>query len=152
MPGKPYTETEFIKKFWSRVDKISDPQGCWLWTGCKASGAYGHVWYNGKMEKSHRMSYLLSGKTIPEGLELAHSEYCVGKKHCCNPDHLTPKTRSENARDRWRDGTMIYKLTEKQVDDIKTRTDKNQAELAKEYNVSFQLISQIINGVARIRG
>ena len=137
MPG------DFREKFFERIDKTSDPQGCWLWTRCKTSQGYGNVWYNGKMEKTHKVAYLLSGKTIPEGHELAHSGLCVGKKHCCNPDHLTPKTRSDNCKDKWRDGTMVYKITDSQVLEIRTRVDKNQSELAKEYGVSFQLISAI---------
>lgn len=140
---------EFREKFSERIDKISDPQGCWLWTKCKNSQGYGNVWYNGKMEKTHKIAYLLSGKTLPEGFELAHSEHCVGKRHCCNPDHLTPKTHSENMKDKWRDNTMPYKITPEQVSEIRTRTDKNQSELAKEYNVTFQLISAIRKNKSR---
>ena len=144
MPRK-YTEAEWEAAFWARVDMTSDPQGCWLWTGNKCPSGYGSLKWEGKTCKSHRVSYILTGHTVPEGLVLAHSEHCVGKRHCCNPDHLTPKTHSGNSTDMHRDGTMICKLTAEQVLDIRARIGQTQKEIAEEFGVDHTAIYKIIH-------
>jgi len=147
----PFTEEKFAEKFWERVDKTSDPSGCWLWTGGKSNTGYGEVNWKRKKTSTHRVSYLLTGHKIPEGLELCHSEHCVGKRHCCNPQHLTSKTVKENSADRIRDGTdqvgernPFVKLTETKVLQIRARADENQRILGEEFGISQQTISKII--------
>jgi len=139
----PYSEEDF----WAKVDMTSDAQGCWLFTGCKKAG-YGRMRYKGKQYLTHILAYILSGKTVPEGLQLAHSELCKGKKHCCNPDHLTPKTARENALDRHRDNSMTHaKLTAEQVLEIRDKYAKggiSHRKLAEEYKISQQNISRIL--------
>jgi hypothetical protein len=139
-----YTEEQITKRFWERVDKVSDPLGCWLWTGAKDTSKYGSIFWNGKMRSTHRLAYCLTGHTIPNGLELAHSENCKGKKHCCNPKHLTPKTRIENRLDRRRDGTN-GKLTPEQVIEIRQRLANGdlRKDLANEFKVEPSNISYI---------
>ena len=80
----------------SRVlDKISpEPNtGCWLWTGSLNRGGYGMLWAHNKRGLAHRMVYLMSGKTIPDGLQLDH---LCRVRNCVNPDHLRPVTQREN--------------------------------------------------------
>ena len=132
------------ERFWAKVDKTSDPQGCWLWTGFKDRCGYGNFRINSKIEKTHRVAYTLLGNTIPEGLHLAHSEHCVGKRHCCNPEHLTPKTAKENRMDMHRDGTIPCKLTAEQVLDIRSRVGQSCQELANEFGVYKSTISKIL--------
>jgi hypothetical protein len=145
--SKRFTKEQFITKFWEKVDKTSDPQGCWLWTAGKSCG-YGSVGYRAidptrATMPTHTVAYLLSGKIIPDGLELAHSEHCVGKRHCCNPDHLTPKTRQDNSLDKHRDNTMTNaKLTKEQVLFIRA-SDKCNVELASEFGCTKENISSI---------
>jgi hypothetical protein len=146
-----YSEEEFLSKFWERVDKISDASGCWLWTGSKTLKGYGKVMWNGKICSTHRVTYLLAGHTIPDNLDLCHSGLCIGKKHCCNPDHLIPGTRAENCADKVRDGTDCrgekhhsVKLTAQQVLEIRGRSTENQRKLAEEFGVKRVTISDII--------
>lgn len=146
-----YTEGQFAQKFWELVDKTSDPSGCWLWTGKKQYQGYGTVHWKGKKSITHRVAYFITGHTIPEGLVLAHSEHCVGKRHCCNPAHLTPKTTAENVADKWRDGTAqigekCYQaiLTEAQVLEIRERSNEIQMDLAKEFGIKQPTVSAII--------
>ena len=143
MPKK-YTEEEFIEAFWARVDKTSDPQGCWLWTGNKCPSGYGSVRWKRVTYNTHKIAYLLSGRSIPDKYYICHSEHCIGKRHCCNPEHLTAKTPSENNLDMHRDGTKWSKLTAEQVLDIRARVGQTHKEIAEEYNVSRGLISVII--------
>ena len=147
-----YSEKEFLSNFWEKVDKTSDASGCWLWTGCKNQYGYGSVKWNGKNQLTHRVAYLLAGHTIPEGLILRHSEHCIGKQNCCNPDHITPGTVAENHADMIRDGTSARgekqhsaKLTAPQVLEIRRRCTENRRELGEEFGVSGKNISAIIN-------
>jgi len=145
-----YSEEEFLSKFWEKVDKTSDASGCWLWTGYKSLG-YGRVKWNRKYQSTHRVAYLISGRTIPEGLILRHSENCIGKKHCCNPDHLTPGTVAENSADTIRDGTSLKGekhpkaiLTAQQVLEIRQRSTELQKDLAEEFGITQPHISDIL--------
>jgi hypothetical protein len=137
-------------KFWKNVDKTSDPQGCWLWTGYIRPDGYGFTRIDGKKTLTHRASYLLSGLTIPDDLHLCHSNFCVGKKNCCNPDHLTPQTQSQNMMDMHRDGTVSRprrKLTDAQVLEIRASVGKTHRQLAKDYGVGKGSITGILNRV-----
>lgn len=148
MPRK-YSDEIFEQKFWEKVDKTSDASGCWLWTGVKNNSGYGNVRWNRKMRVTHVVAYLLTGHTVSQELDLRHSEHCVGKKHCCNPDHLIPGTRSENMLDRHRDGTMTFaKVNSEQVLEIRRRLalGETHKDLAKEFGVCRSTISLINTG------
>jgi hypothetical protein len=149
MPRKPLTDEEFEDNFWSRVDMTSDASGCWLWTGSKDIDGYGIVCWKRKNRKTHVVSWLLTGHTIPEGLQLAHSGNCKGNPHCCNPEHLTPKTGRENILDKHRDGTMTKaKLNEQQVREIRRMLAEGelQRKIAKEFDVCQNTIWAISTG------
>jgi hypothetical protein len=131
--------------FWSKVNKTDT---CWLWTGSCHKDGYGEVRLLGKKYKCHRVSYILSGNTIPEGLILRHS---CRSKNCVNPGHLTPGTHKENAADKIRDGTLYCgekvntrKLTEEKVREIRARNTENRRLLGKEFGVSESTILRII--------
>lgn len=78
------------ERFWSKVDKT---ESCWLWRGGINENGYGRFWFEGGMRSAHRFSFVLDGGTIPDGLELDH---LCRVRHCVNPAHLEPVTRSEN--------------------------------------------------------
>jgi hypothetical protein len=77
----------------------SSPDGCWLWTASQDGGGYGILGVKeGKkmpMRKAHRVSYVLFVGPIPDGLDLDH---LCRVRHCVNPDHLEPVTRTVNIR------------------------------------------------------
>jgi hypothetical protein len=146
---RKYTDEIFEQKFWEKVDKTSDASGCWLWTASKIRNGYGHVRWKGSIRLSHIVAYIITGHTIPEGLELAHSEHCIGKRHCCNPAHLTPKTPRQNVLDRHRDGTMTWaKLNSEQVLEIKRRLalGETHTAIAKDFGMSRGTITKISSG------
>lgn len=72
---------------------VNPDTGCWIWTGTLSAGSYGSLFYEGRMQKAHRISWRISRGEIPDGLELDH---LCRVRRCVNPDHLEPVTRSEN--------------------------------------------------------
>ena len=86
--------------FWARVDKSND---CWLWTGARTSGGYGHFYTLGKDVYAHRYAYEISNGPVPSGpdgktLHLDHRVTCP--KNCVNPSHLRPTTPKQNSENR----------------------------------------------------
>jgi len=133
------------ERFWDKVDKT---ETCWLWTARKNRGGYGQFRVNGQIHTAHRVSWILSGRTIPEGHVIRHK---CRNKHCVNPDHLETGTQAENEADKIRDGTSNRgikhpkaKLTEEQVRQIRASADETQKCLAEEFGVSQTAISLII--------
>jgi len=116
---------------------------CWIWKGRKDVDGRGRVWGRGKDMLVHRLYWLLSGRTIPEGLVICHAIGC--SKACYNPDHLRPDTQSANELDKHADGTMHTKLTEDQVRSIRI-DERSQRVIADEYGVNHTTIGGIKSG------
>lgn len=100
-------EQKYIDRFWNKVDKDSDPNGCWLWTGgCRVG--YGACFIGkGLTSLSHRASWILTNGPIPEGLHVLHGDLCP--RNCVNSDHHRIGTAKENGEDRKRFGTKPRK-------------------------------------------
>jgi hypothetical protein len=81
-------------RFWRKVEVI--PNGCWLWTAGKFPNGYG-CFSLGVIPRrnvgAHRFAYEHFVGPIPEDKELDH---LCRVRHCVNPQHLEPVTRSEN--------------------------------------------------------
>ena len=86
----------FEDRFWGKVDKASDPDGCWLWLAGTARG-YGMIdlSHSRRRALAHRVAYELARGPIPDGLQLDH--LCRNPR-CVNPAHLDPVTCLENVR------------------------------------------------------
>lgn len=77
------------ERFWRRVRKTD---ACWDWTG-SISGGYGRIRVDGRRVQAHRLSYEMTGREIPAGMQLDH--LCRNTR-CVNPAHLEPVTPREN--------------------------------------------------------
>ena len=145
MPRKNnMTDSEMKEWLETQYELVDD---CWVWKGFKNQYGYGLIKRKEITYRVHRLFWLLSGRTIPEGLEMCHGP--CHNRACFNPDHLTPGS-AENCADKVRDGTWqggekcyLAKLTEEKVKAIRNST-KTQKALAKEYGVAESTISHII--------
>lgn len=68
--------------------------GCWLWMGRLDISGYGVVERSYKVLKAHRVMWLESGRSIPEGMVLDHM---CRVRSCVNPDHLRVVTTRQNS-------------------------------------------------------
>jgi hypothetical protein len=81
------------ERFWARVQR---GDGCWLWTGARRSNGYGtYSVGRGRTTTAHRVAFVLSGGTIPDGYQVDH--LCKNPQ-CVRPDHLEAVTPKENNR------------------------------------------------------
>lgn len=137
-------------KFWSKVDKESNPKGCWIWIGNKLPTGYGLFSFNKQTRYAHRYSYELANGPIPKGLFICHS---CDNPACCNPSHLFAGTQSENIQDAVNKGRHKHgafpgsknpssKLTEQDVLDIRSMPGPNRL-IAEKYGVSKYTIDEI---------
>lgn len=131
------------EKFWSLVNKTDS---CWDWAGTLWASGYGRFIFNGKSDRAHRVSWVLSGKSLlPEDCILHR---CDNRK-CCNPDHLFIGTRAENNYDktikgRQSKGEDFARAVLKETDIIEIRSSvKSIDELMVIYGVSWSHINNI---------
>ena len=140
--GKKLRDEKYVKI----SDTLShDGTPCVLWTG-GAEGGYGRTAIYGVSGlKVHILACTLgNGNVRPEGKEAAHK---CGNSLCVEPKHLYFATASENAKDKFKHGTLKTKLSEAQVAEIRELKKKgmSQTALAMKFDVSAAQISRVVN-------
>jgi len=147
------------ERFWKYVQKTDD-NGCWIWTGkSKTCFGYGLInlgGHNGKIEKAHRVSWILAYGNIPDGLFVCH--HCDNPP-CVRPDHLFLGTPADNNHDMQQKGRCdrvkrpkgerhwMAKLTNEQVLEIRAKYESDKPylrQLGVQYGVSLQTIHRIV--------
>lgn len=83
-----------MERFWSKVTK-SD--GCWEWTAHRDKKGYGSFGFSGKVQKAHRVAYILTFGELPDGAHILHS---CDNPSCVNPGHLRTGTHTDNMQDK----------------------------------------------------
>lgn len=82
-------------RFWSNVTGVSEPDGCWLWSGRVDGFGYGHFKNQKRSLKAHRVAWTLKRGPIAIGVTLDH---LCRTPRCVNPAHLEAVTNKENIR------------------------------------------------------
>ena len=131
-----------------------DSNGCHICTShVPDKHGYPHVWKNGRGHNLHRVLYEEKHGPLPEGILVRHA--CDVRK-CINLEHLISGTVKDNAIDRKERGRnntprgearSDAKLTQEQVDYIRTHSKSSQRELAELFGVNQSTISRIKRGL-----
>lgn len=133
--------------------KVIKKRGCWSWKGATAHFGYGSMNVNGKMDRAHRISWVLHNGPIPKGMLVLHK---CDNPPCANPKHLYLGTQSDNIKD-------AYKRNRKSQEGVKNNSaklnsekvmairelygsgGKLQKDLALMFGVNQQCISLVVN-------
>ena len=86
-----------IERFWQQVDKPTEDEKCWQWTGRPEGCGYGQIRAGGVKKMAHRVAYELLVGEIPTGLEVDH---LCHNRTCVNPKHLRLQDRQQNCQNR----------------------------------------------------
>jgi hypothetical protein len=118
----PSNVSEADRLEWYKNNACDIVDTCWLWSKEIGADGYGRVKYKGQKHMSHRIMWMLANNKNTSDLEqlkqngLVIRHICPAdkpNKACCNPEHLTTGSRSENAID-----SANYSLSYKYHEDI----------------------------------
>jgi hypothetical protein len=141
-------------RFWSKVDRREDSE-CWPWIAFRDVNGYGRfrLTRTDDVMLAHRVSWLLSIGSIPQGMDLLHG---CNNPACVNPAHLRTGTAKENMADRKAIGRYyigennpVAKLSDASVAAIRSEPGSNR-QMAARFGVTRQHISKIRSGQRRM--
>lgn len=133
------------------IDRTSSDRGCWLWTGAKTRGGYGHFSIQRRVVRVSRiMLHLYLGLDL-RGPWLAR--HTCDNPPCCNPAHLVAGTQQQNVEDMWQRNRGLLgermatsKITERDVKEIRRRdaAGEGSSAIARDYPISYEQVRRII--------
>lgn len=95
---------ELMSRLWSKVDKVSNQNGCWIWTRSKSKKGYGQFGIGRNQFLVHRILLTLKESRCIDGFLACH--HCDNPS-CVNPDHLWVGTTQENTLDMLKKGRSL---------------------------------------------
>lgn len=162
-----------VALFEAKVDRVTTPEGCHLWTASRCRGGYGNFGADTqgvrRHMKAHRFAWEIAHGPIPEGMDVCH--HC-DVPACVRVEHLFLGTHADNMADMMNKGRHVArsgdrhgarthperilrgeliggaKLTEADVREIRERrfAGEKQPALAAAFGVTQSLISIITLG------
>lgn len=161
MTTSKYT-SEFVARFWSRVDKSQGKDACWIWAAGRNADGYGSIRIPAIGTRSaHRIAWELINGELSAGQQVLHNCPNGDNPSCVNPHHMFLGDPLANAHDRDSkgrrtppkgEGHASHKLTDKQVAEIRRlRNEEHLAfrEIGRIFSVSDTHIRRIIKRVNR---
>jgi hypothetical protein len=170
MKAYPKLKEKDVKRFWDKVDKNgpipdqSNPHyaglgNCWMWTAGKDTHGYGNFQMIDKILLSHRVAWILTKGSIPEGSG-PHGT-CImhrcDQRACCNPAHLQSGSNRDNVLDKiakgrdrspYGDSHGMSKLTSEKaacIRNIYAEGGITQETLGAIFGVDRSVIGRIVN-------
>ena len=127
---------------------------CWIWTGSSTKDGYGVLTIGRKQHRAHRVAYQEFVGDIPAGNVVCHR---CDTPLCIRPEHLFIGSPKDNTQDMLAKGRRPRiagldhpntKISPAERENIKALRARGVLlkEIANQYGVSFQLISDICIG------
>lgn len=174
------TTVNISERFWAKVDRNGpiprhrpDLGPCHVWKGGVRSKErpYGHIRFEGKRQKTHRLAFFLAHGRWPE----PHCCHRCDNESCVNNEHLFEGTHADNMRDMATKGRHVTpggefhwsktkpervargeragvaKLTATEVLAIRAIYNtgaESQPALARKFGVSRRTVGLIVRGVS----
>lgn len=150
----PLGKKPLRERILEKIEKSAS--GCWEWTAQLRPDGYAMVWHEGGSRRAHRLSYeVFKGVKLDPHDVLCHR--CDNRK-CVNPDHIFIGTRADNVRDAASKDRMPFgddhwnaRLTEAQVEMIRSIKGVTQKEIARQFGVNSSTIGRIRSGARRAK-
>ena len=156
------TYLSVTERFMAKVRKGPE-MACWLWVGARSTAGYGHFMLNSRVEKAHRVAYVLFVGKIADVADIDCRGTCVihscDVRLCVNPDHLRLGSHRENMQDKRIRNRIVSnpllgekhqnsKLTAAQVISIRQRGSAGVpcGSLALEMGVHRATIGDVLSG------
>lgn len=136
------------KRFFAKT-AIAGNDGCWEWGAHKGHNGYGQMKFGEKIERAHRISWMLFKGEIPADKQVLHK---CDNRGCVNPNHLWLGTNLENRWDMVSKGRHGgTKLTDENVREIRALRVEGLKlqEIADFYSVTKSTIWTIVTGKSR---
>ncbi len=146
---------EQVDRFWKSAD-TANPDACWMWQKSILQSGYGNLGLSGKNYRAHRVAWMITHGSIPEGQVVCHR---CDTPACINPSHLFLGTQGDNIRDAQTKGRLVVPggkgvppanatLNHQLADEIRRRHDlgEKKKDLAINFGVSRRTINAIVRG------
>lgn len=148
-PNTPEEALEILQ-LRSRDEDHGYKTPCRVWVGCTCGKGYGHLRYQGRLNRTYRLMWVLSNGPIQARIEVCHD---CNTYSCHRLDHLWLGTHQDNMKHAGRHGLVGFikgedhyeaKLTAAKVLWIRSVRDVfPNKEVADMFNVSDALINKI---------
>lgn len=152
---------DLAERFWSKVNRSTAPDGCWLWTASLNGDGYGKFGMGRRTMGAHVVAYELTHGPVPDGLWVLHNCPDGDKRACCNPAHLWLGDNGDNVRDAVKKGRHAWqshpemvmrgedhrrsKVSDVIVGEIRQRAvAESPTVLAADYGISVNTIRDIV--------
>lgn len=133
------------------ANSIPTAAGCLIWQKSTDRDGYGHIRFDGKNNRTHRVAWILQRGPIPDGMCICHR---CDTPSCNNVEHYWLGTSAENTRDRdlkkrGRDRDENRASGKAQFASIEARAQMSRAKGGRPFRDQFGRVYQTHNEAAK---